>query len=149
MPPERFQIQITSTCRRMPCPESVLKKTISKIFKRLKIQKAELSLFLVGDRRMRSLNKRFLNHDWTTDVISFDLTSGKSRRSALTGELIISLETARRQAAEFDTSFRYELYFYICHGILHILGYDDKTQGQRGKMLQKQAQILRQIGISK
>ncbi len=108
-------------------------------------RRAGLSILLVGDRRMRTLNRRFLNHDWTTDVISFDLGG----MAGIAGELIISLETAKKMALKLGHSFRYEFYFYLCHGILHLAGEDDAAVRQRAKMFQRQERILRELRIFK
>ena len=63
------------------------------------------------------------------------------------GDLVVSLDTTKRQSAEYGNSFDYELAFYICHGILHLMGYDDKTKADAERMDKKQKQILKKIGM--
>ena len=61
--------------------------------------------------------------------------------------MIISLDTTLRQAKEYGNGFLYELAFYICHGMLHLMGYDDKTPADAKRMWDKQTKILRKIGV--
>jgi probable rRNA maturation factor len=113
------------------------------ILKSLGLKKAGLSILLTTDAKIRTINRKHLNHDWATDVISF----GAADHSLL-GDLVISLDTTKRQAKEYDNSFEYELAFYICHGILHLMGYEDSTKAKREKMHRKQKQILEKTGMS-
>ena len=74
----------------------------------------EVDVVLVSDRRMAGLHRRFLDAGGATDVITFDH-----------GEIFISTETAKRQAAEFGSTTKRELQLYILHGLLHLHGFDD------------------------
>jgi probable rRNA maturation factor len=135
---------------RLSLPE--VRRTALKLLKKAGFQHKALSLLLVGDRRMRTLNRKFLNHDWTTDVITFSYLERQPLAEQSTeplGEIIISLDTAKKMAAEFGHSPRYEFYFYLCHGLLHIAGYDDDTPRKRTAMLKKQEEILKAVGIQK
>jgi probable rRNA maturation factor len=76
----------------------------------------ELSVILVSDRRMAELHRRFFQEPGPTDVITFQH-----------GEIVVSTETARRQARGFGTSLEHELRLYIAHGLLHLRGFEDKT----------------------
>ncbi|MBP9865687.1 MAG: rRNA maturation RNase YbeY [Candidatus Omnitrophica bacterium] len=146
-------IEIRNACPKafyLSLPE--LRRTAVSILKKTGFKQAGLSLLLVGDRRMRMLNRKFLNHDWTTDVITFSYQENKRQRSqapVCAGEIIISLDTAKKTAEEFGHSPRYEFYFYLCHGILHLAGYDDDTPRKRTAMLKKQEEILKAVGIQK
>ena len=101
--------------------------------KTLKAEKTsmDLSILVTGDRRIRRLNKRFLKHDFATDVISFE-----------TGDLVVSIDTARRIAKEIGIPVKEELARYLVHGTLHLLGYDDKRTGDRKRMHARQEKIL-------
>ncbi len=141
-----------SRLRRPRVLVSRLQKNIRAILKVLGWEKgASLSLLLAGDRSIRKLNKKYLGHDCATDVISFSQLEGKPLPSkkgvAFLGDIVISLETTARQAAEYGNSFDYELHFYICHGILHLMGWDDKVKKEAARMFAKQTQILKKIGI--
>ena len=88
-------------------------------------------------------------HDRATDVISFSQLEGKplgpKEGIPFLGDIVISLETTARQAAEYGNSFDYELHFYICHGILHLMGWDDKSKREAARMFSKQTQVLKKI----
>ncbi|MBI3317253.1 MAG: rRNA maturation RNase YbeY [Candidatus Omnitrophica bacterium] len=117
---------------------SKLKKSTAKILRSLGIHKASLNLVLVGDEKIRMLNRRFLKHDRVTDVITWG-----EYRGGLQGDIVISLDTTQRQAAHYGNPFFYELCFYVCHGILHILGWDDSRAAGRRRMWRKQEEILK------
>ena len=91
----------------------------------------DLSVLVTGDRQIRRLNKKFLKHDFATDVISFE-----------TGDLVVSVDTARRVAKELGIPAREELARYLVHGTLHLLGYNDKRKKDHDKMHQRQEKIL-------
>jgi probable rRNA maturation factor len=90
-----------------------------------------LSILLVGDRTMRSLNRRYRGKDRTTDVLSFSLREGQGAVAShrLLGDIVISVPAARRQAREAGHSLRAEVDRLLVHGLLHLLGYDH----ERGK----------------
>ena len=94
----------------------------------------EVSVALVSDRRMADLHRRFLNEAGPTDVITFQH-----------GEIVISPETARRQARAFRTSVEHELCLYIAHGLLHLRGYDDKTPAGAAEMKRLQEKLVAKI----
>lgn len=93
-----------------------------------------VSLLITRDRGIRALNKRYLKHDYATDVVSFD-----------TGDVVVSAEYARRYARENGIPFREELARYVVHGLLHLLGYDDKKTKDRERMFARQEALLKKI----
>src|SRR5206468_4395349 len=86
---------------------------------------AEISLAFVDNPTIHTLNKRYLNHDEPTDVLSFPLSEPNAKR--LAGELVIGVEVAQAQAQERGHDVQLELGLYVIHGLLHLCGYDDKT----------------------
>lgn len=86
----------------------------------------------------------YLAQDCPTDVIAFDLSGDKKE---ILADVAISTDTAIRQARVFKTSPAYETYLYVVHGILHILGYDDKTAKESKIMEQKAVGILTSLNI--
>jgi len=94
----------------------------------------EVSVALVSDRRIAELHCRFLNERGPTDIITFQH-----------GEIVISAETARRQARAFRTSLEHELRLYIAHGLLHLLGYDDKTPAGAAEMKRLQENLVAKV----
>ena len=95
-----------------------------------------LDVLVTGDRQIRKLNKRFLRHDYVTDVISFP---------GEVGGVVVSVDTARRLAKELKVPFKQELARYLVHGTLHLLGYDDKKKKDFVKMHKRQERILTMI----
>lgn len=94
-----------------------------------------LSIAFVGNRRMRSINRRFLKHDFATDVLSFPLGEGD-------GELVISTEYAVGEARTRRIPVEEELLRYVAHGILHLAGYDDHAPAARKRMWARQEEYL-------
>jgi len=112
-----------------------LRKVISGCLRRLGTERAEVHLVLTGDETLRELNLRFRNIDRATDVLSFpdgdELPSGWR----LLGEIVISLDSARRQAEALGHDELRELCELALHGTLHLLGYDHlRDQGEMNEM---------------
>jgi probable rRNA maturation factor len=99
-----------------------------------------LSLAFVDNERIRDVNRRFLKHDFATDVLSFLLEDGIDR---VFGELVISTEFAAGEAKKRRISVEQELLRYVAHGILHLLGYDDVTPAKKRAMWRRQEAYLR------
>ena len=92
----------------------------------------EIFVWLISDRRMALLHRKFLGQSGPTDVLTFQH-----------GEIFISVETARRHARAFGNSLLRELKLYIVHGLLHLHGFDDQTRAEACKMKKAQEKILR------
>ena len=104
-----------------------------------------LSVAVMTDAEVRRLNRRFLGHDWATDVVSFPLSP--PREAALLGALAVSRETARREAARRGHSPYHELMLYVVHGVLHLLGYDDQGVRARARMRKAEREVLERLGL--
>jgi len=98
--------------------------------------RGELSVFLVGDRRIRGLNRSFRGKDRPTDVLSFP------QGGALIGDVVISLDTARRQAREGGWALARELRQLVAHGILHCLGHDHEDERGARRMAAAERRLL-------
>jgi probable rRNA maturation factor len=110
-------------------------------------QKWEISILLVDDPQITKLNKTYLNRNRPTDVIAFSQIEGAfsnlSEHSNLLGDLVISLETAKRQAQEEKTTLKDEVVFLLIHGILHLIGYDHEGSVEKAREMEvKQQEIL-------
>src|SRR4051812_13371444 len=103
--------------------------------------RGELSVFLVGDRRMRRLNRSFRGRDRPTDVLSFPQGGG------LIGDVVISLDTARRQARDGGWTLARELRQLLAHGILHCLGHDHGDPRQARRMAAAERRLLGAEGM--
>ena len=108
----------------------------------------EVELKLCGDREIRSINRQFRDKDAPTDVLSFPMLEfGLPDVFVSLGSIVISVETARRQAEEYGHSLKRELCFLCAHASLHLLGYDHETEEEREDMERKQREILERLGI--
>ena len=93
---------------------------------------SEVSVWLISDRRMALLHRKYLGQSGPTDVLTFQH-----------GEIFISVDTARRHAGAFGSSLVRELKLYIVHGLLHLHGFDDETPGEARRMKTAQEKILK------
>jgi rRNA maturation RNase YbeY len=105
-------------------------------------QKWEISILLVDDPQITKLNKTYLNRNRPTDVIAFSQIEGAfshlNDHTNLLGDLVISLETAKRQAQEEKTTLKEEVVFLLIHGILHLIGYDHEGSVQKAREMEAQ-----------
>ena len=97
-----------------------------------------INYIFCSDERELEVNRQFLGHDYYTDVITFDYTSGKT----LNGDIFISLETVRSNAEMMGVSFDAELLRIIIHGVLHLTGQGDKTPETKAQMTEKEEKAL-------
>ena len=87
----------------------------------------DVSYIFCNDKRILEVNREFLQHDYYTDIITFDYTEG----DVISGDLFISLDTVRSNSEQFATEYDEELHRTIIHGILHLCGINDKGPGER------------------
>ena len=94
----------------------------------------DIAYIFCSDERILEVNKQYLQHDYYTDIITFDYSEGQ----IISGDIFISVDTVKANAEEFDVSFEHELNRIIIHGILHLCGQDDKTPELRLEMTRKE-----------
>ena len=97
-------------------------------------QVAEINYIFCDDSYLNKINQEFLNHDAFTDIISFDYTLGKE----VGGDIFISIERVLENAEKFNEVFENELHRVMIHGILHFIGYKDKTKKDKTLMRTKE-----------
>jgi rRNA maturation RNase YbeY len=97
-----------------------------------------VSVVFIDSRRSRVLNRRFLGHDWVTDVLSFPLVS----RPAVEGEVYVNLDRARAQADQLGIPYGNEVLRLVVHGVLHLLGYEDGSPARRKRMHRRQEDLV-------
>jgi rRNA maturation RNase YbeY len=100
-----------------------------------------ISVVLSNRTEIRALNRRFLGHDYPTDVLSFLLTDDNPHE----GEVYVDLDMASERCEEFGSSFELEAYRYIIHGVLHLLGMDDSTPEKKEQMHFAENEILKTL----
>ncbi|HEY5513114.1 MAG TPA: rRNA maturation RNase YbeY [Geomonas sp.] len=111
---------------------TAFRKVAQRILDALGCPEAELSVSIVGDRSIRVLNRDYLGRDKATNVISFAMQEGEfgALNPQLLGDVVISADTAAREAEEAGEPFWSRLSFLLLHGILHITGYDHERSGE-------------------
>ncbi len=107
---------------------------------------AALSLSLVDDDAIRSLNREYRGRDAATDVLSFPLEEAIAPERML-GDVVISIETARRQAAAYDAPLQRELYRLLIHGLLHLTGHDHEERSERSLMRREERRLAAAIDL--
>ncbi len=102
----------------------------------------ELAYIFCDDEKILEVNRQYLQHDYYTDIITFDYTEG----DVISGDIFISLDTVRSNAEEQGTDYAEELHRVIIHGVLHLCGIDDKGPGQREVMEAAENRALGLLG---
>lgn len=107
----------------------------------------ELSVALVGDERMRELNRDWRGKDRTTDVLSFSQVEGEDmpEASPMLGDVVVSVDVLRRQAADGGWAVEEELARLLLHGVLHLIGYDHEDEGDARVMRAEEARVVRDL----
>ena len=98
----------------------------------------EISIIFCSDDYLLDINKKYLNHDYFTDIITFNY----NENNTIIGDLFISIDRVKENAKELKVDFNNELYRVIIHGVLHLCGYNDKTQDQQKEIRTKEDEYL-------
>jgi probable rRNA maturation factor len=121
-----------------------MRQTAKTVLEGEEVHDAEVSLAFVDNATIQQLNKRYLQHDEPTDVLSFPLSEPNASR--LAGELVIGAEVARSEAERRGHPVEAELALYVIHGLLHLCGYDDETADGAAAMRQHEQRYLQLLG---
>ena len=103
----------------------------------------EIAYIFCSDARILEVNNQYLNHDYYTDIITFDYTES----NIISGDIFISIDTVKSNAEEFGVTFESEIQRIIIHGILHLCGQDDKTPELRLEMTRKEDLAINKLKI--
>jgi len=128
----------------------LLKKWLTDIILREGSQPGHLSYIFCSDAHLLGMNRVWLKHDTLTDVITFDLSGPATGAPGIYGEVYISLDRVRENARQFKVSTREECCRVMAHGLLHLLGYADKSKSEKQVMRQKEdlyLSLLRDSGL--
>ncbi len=149
-----FKIEITDNQSGLAVDEEFLRQAVQRTLSLEKIAAAEISVAVIDNAEIWELNRRYLQHDYATDVLSFLLESDFEERPALSqgsppgqgvrisGEIVVSAEMAAERATEFGWRAQDELLLYVVHGLLHLCGYDDQTEEDRTIMRRREREVL-------
>ena len=125
-----------------------IRKEVRKILAELAVPDAELSILFVGDEQIRDLNRRYLHRDKATNILAFPMQEGEfsGLHPSLLGDLVISVEAAKRQSNRFGLNQMGMITLLIIHGILHLRGYEhERSRKQAQEMALKQKELLRKV----
>lgn len=121
-----------------------LRRAVEGVLRGAAIAEARISLAVVDDPTIHALNRQYLRHDYATDVLSFVLERSDGH---LEGEVIVSADTAQRDARTFGWTPADELLLYVIHGMLHLVGYVDDTSRRQAEMRDKEREHLARFGL--
>jgi len=116
----------------------LLENWIKRIIKEHDFNLGSVTIIFCSDQYILKTNKEFLNHDYYTDIITFDYCENRN----ISGDLLISLETVRSNSENFNTDFSDELNRVIIHGILHLIGFDDSTPELKANIRKEEDKAL-------
>ena len=103
----------------------------------------DIAYVFCDDQKILEVNNQYLDHDYYTDIITFDYTTGNT----ISGDIFISLDTVKSNADEYGADFETELHRILIHGILHLCGNDDKSPELRADMTDKENKALEQLKL--
>ena len=143
-----MKVAVRNLQKRIPINPKRIIKTVLKILSLEGIRKSgEITICFVNDPKIKELNLRYLAKNNPTDVIAFDIAGPKSF-GEIFADIVISTDRAIDNAGAFHTRPLFELYLYVIHGVLHILGYDDRNIKDKLLMRKKEAHLLKILNLS-
>ncbi len=128
-----------------PIKKRIITDWIKKIAAKYSKKVGEIAYIFCSDDKILEINTQFLQHDYYTDIITFDYTEGEY----ISGDIFISLDTVRSNSEKFNTKYYDELHRTIIHGILHLCGIDDKGEGAREIMEKNENEALTILSMMK
>jgi rRNA maturation RNase YbeY len=123
--PKRFKRRLTS-------------QWIKDVIRKHEKKAGDIAYIFCNDGKIIEMNRQYLQHDYFTDIITFDYTDGNT----ISGDVFISLETVKTNAEQYKTTYEEELRRVVIHGVLHLCGYKDKTRKDRENMREKEDEAL-------
>ena len=144
-----MKIQIENRQSKFKIERRKIRGTVSRILKILDYADKEISIVFTDDESIKILNQQYLGKNKTTNVISFSLREGKygDINPQILGDVVISLDTAQKDALKSNLTFEEEVDFLLIHGILHLLGYnhENTSRDETIKMKQKEKELFNKI----
>ncbi len=140
-----MEIVAESLQKKIPIRLPQIKRIVKAILKEKNISRGEFSLVFVTDQRIKFLNKKFLHRNYSTDVLAFE-RRWENKKREIRGDVVISIDAARKNARRFKTSLAYEIVLYVVHGILHLSGFDDHKPTDIKKMRREEQKLMNHLG---
>jgi probable rRNA maturation factor len=139
------KIAIASPQEIVPIDRRQLREVARAVLEGENVADYEISLAFVDNPTIHQLNKRYLQHDEPTDILTFPLSEGGSKK--LAGELVIGAEVAQAEATQRGHDVAVELALYVIHGLLHLCGYDDHDETDIREMRERERHYLTRVGM--
>ena len=136
------RVDITNRQKSLRVPRRWIERAVREALRLRKCSAQSLSIVVVSDEEMHSLNREFLDHDYPTDVLSFDMDGDDPL-----GEVIVSADTALRESEERGIAPTWELLLYVVHGVLHLTGLRDKSPEQADAMRAGERNVFDALGL--
>lgn len=129
----------------IPLKKKEIKSWIKNVIEQRGGKLGDISYIFCNDEYILNVNKEYLNHDYYTDIITFDYTEKdfSSDKIKISGDLFISLDTVKSNSEELGLDFNQELHRVIIHGVLHLLGLKDKTDKEAEEMRKEEEECLK------
>ncbi|MCG3138003.1 MAG: Endoribonuclease YbeY [Phycisphaerae bacterium] len=144
----RWTIAVHQPARTPPIVARLLRRVLRTALAGCKVSAARLSIALVSDRRIARLHQTYQQIAGPTDVLTFDLRDTELENHwPIDGEIVISLDTARREARQRGHSLADEVALYAVHGLLHLLGERDDTPARAKRMHRREDELLQSSGL--
>lgn len=124
-------------------PKRIITSWIKQVAEKYGKRVGDISYIFCSDEKILEVNKEYLQHDYYTDIITFDY----SENNVISGDIFISVDTVCTNSKKFAVSYDNELYRVVIHGILHLCGIDDKAPGARSVMEQNENEALAMLDI--
>jgi probable rRNA maturation factor len=140
-------VSVISEGVRLPLPKARISRLAEKVLSILREKDAKACIFFVNDAKIRALNLKYRKIDRPTDCLAFPMregAGGKIHREIL-GDIVISVDTAKKNSRYFGSAVKKEISLYVIHGILHLLGFKDTTVPARKKMREMEEGILKRL----
>ena len=126
--------------------KTILKKWITTVIQKKKHTAGDMAFVFCSDDYLLSINKKFLNHNTFTDIVTFDY-SKEHPLQAISGDIFISIERIKENAKKFSKTTENELHRVMIHGVLHLLGYTDKTKTAKMEMTEQENISLKLLNV--
>ena len=144
MEKQKPQIWIKNQQKQIPTNPHMIRRIMKGILAELELQNPEISILLLDDPQIRELNREYRKKDKSTDVLSFPMLDDTTEnvQPQLLGDIVISVETAEKQAEKRKCSLYNELSTLLIHGTLHLLGYDHELSKKDAQEMQKKESAI-------
>jgi probable rRNA maturation factor len=145
-----LKIHYRNEVRRSGVDSRAVKAAMRRLLESVDMSNASISLMLVNDAAIAAINREHRGKDMPTDVLSFPLYASREEvpgPEKLLGDIVISVDTARRQAADYDAPLQREIERLMIHGLLHVLGHDHESPEERLRMEAEEKRLAAAIGM--